>query len=253
MKIKDYQIQIKAGPDDGLQDGQFTAYASVFGNIDSYGDKVIPGAFTETLEEWKASGLVLPILFGHNMADPDFNIGGAEEYEEDDRGLKVTGQLDLDNPKAKQVYRLLKGRRINQLSFAYDVLEAAPGEENGVKFQELRKLKIYEVSIVPIGANQETEVLAVKSITDALLSKAGRVLSAKNEESLKSVRDQLSAAADTLTTVLSAVSGGDDQEKASAALPTKADEEPRGAKSAEESGSPCTLELVALELELLAL
>ena len=245
MKVKDYKIQIKAGPDDGLQEGQFKAYASVFGNIDSYGEAVVKGAFEETLSEWTTSGLVLPILFGHNMVDPDFNIGGTIEAKEDDHGLHIYGELDLENPKAVQVYRLLKGRRINQLSFAYDVLDSGPAEKDGVKYTELRKLKLYEVSIVPIGANQETEVLAVKS---------GRVLLAKNEASIKSVRDQLEAAVTALTEVLFAVGGEDDQEKASPAGSTKADEEPRGVKSAEESGSPSALDLVALaEFELLGL
>ena len=245
MKVKDYKIQIKAGPDDGLQEGQFKAYASVFGNIDSYGEAVVKGAFEESLSEWTASGLVLPILFGHNMADPDFNIGGTIEAKEDDHGLHIYGELDLVNPKAVQVYRLLKGRRINQLSFAYDVLDSGPVEKDGTKYTELRKLKLYEVSIVPIGANQETEVLAVKS---------GQVLSTKNEASIKSVRDQLEAAVTALTEVLFAVGGEDDQEKASPAGSTKADEEPRGVKSAEESGSPSALDLVALaEFELLGL
>ena len=254
MKVKDYKIQIKAGPDDGLQEGQFKAYASVFGNIDSYGEAVVKGAFEETLSEWATSGLVLPILFGHNMVDPDFNIGGVIEAKEDDHGLLIHGELDLENPKAVQVYRLLKGRRINQLSFAYDVLDSGPAEKDDTKYTELRKLKLYEVSIVPIGANQETEVLAVKSIASALQAKAGRVLSAKNEESIKSVRDQLEAAVTALTEVLSAVGGDDDQEKASTAGSTKADEEPRGVKSAEESGSPSALDLVALaEFELLGL
>lgn len=171
-RLKDYGIQIKAGPDDGLGEGEFTAYASVFGNKDSYGDIVLPGAFGETLAEWKDSGNVLPLLFGHNMQDPDFNIGGVLEAKEDDHGLFVKSALDLDNPKAAQVYRLLKGRRLSQMSFAYDVLEGGEAQrerEDGTKefFYELRKLKLYEVSVVPIGANQETEILAVKAAQSA--------------------------------------------------------------------------------------
>ena len=46
---------LKAGPGDGLAEGQFTAYASVFDVKDSYGDVVRPGAFTETLAAWAAA------------------------------------------------------------------------------------------------------------------------------------------------------------------------------------------------------
>jgi uncharacterized protein len=41
MLTKNAAIQLKAGPQDGLSEGQFVAYASVFGNIDSYGDVVV--------------------------------------------------------------------------------------------------------------------------------------------------------------------------------------------------------------------
>ena len=51
-----------AGPDDGLDEGVFTGYASVFGNVDSYGDIVEPGAFKDTLEAWRAKGDPIPLL-----------------------------------------------------------------------------------------------------------------------------------------------------------------------------------------------
>lgn len=174
MKLKNTQIRVKAGPEDGLKEGQFEAYASVFGNKDSYGDVVIPGAFTDTLSGWKDSGNLIPLLFGHNMSDPDYNLGHVEDAKEDDHGLLTLNQLDLENPKAVQTYRLIKGRRINQMSFAYEVLEGGfatrqkdpSGEDspdNQEEYFELRKLKLYEVSVVPIGANQETEITAVKA------------------------------------------------------------------------------------------
>ena len=86
MKLKDVQVQVKAGPDDGLLEGQFTAYASVFGNKDSYGDVVVKGAFADDLKEWEASGNPIPLLFGHQMSDPDFNLGHVVEAVEDDKG-----------------------------------------------------------------------------------------------------------------------------------------------------------------------
>ena len=241
MKIKNQPVKIKAGPDDGLDEGQFQAYASVFGNKDSYGDVVMPGAFTETLKEWEASGAPIPLLFGHNMSDPDYNIGHAISVVEDDHGLLGTYQLDLENPKAVQVYRLLKGRRINQMSFAYDVIEGGPAKSEALgEYYELRKLKSYEHSVVPIGANQETEILAVKHLAQAV--KAGRVLSAKNETALRDARDAIDS-------VLSALDSTDDQEKASTSGPAK-DEEPSGAKS-EEPTRGVSVTTLAAQIELL--
>ena len=196
MLTKNATIQIKAGPEDGLSEGQFVAYASVFGNIDSYGDVVVKGAFANDLARWEKSGNTIPLLFGHNMADPDFNIGSVVSAEEDNVGLKVTAQLDLENPKAKQVYRMLKGKRIDQMSFAYDVLEGGPATKDGEDVYEIRDLKLYEVSVVTVGANSETEILSVKTmptVAERLITdvKAGRVLSAKNESELRSAHEAL--------------------------------------------------------------
>lgn len=192
--MKETRMRVKAGPEDGLKEGQFEAYASVFGNKDSYGDVVVKGAFAETLDQWKSGDSLIPLLFGHNMSDPDYNLGHVEEAKEDDHGLLTLNQLDLDNPKAVQTYRLIKGRRINQMSFAYEVLEGGfatrqkdPDDEASEKeeYFELRKLKLYEVSVVPIGANQETEITAVKAaaLAEAQLQAGGR-LDAKTFDSL---------------------------------------------------------------------
>lgn len=243
MRIKNALIRVKAGPDDGLEEGQFTAYASTFTKTpDSYGDIVAPGAFAKTLAEWESKDSVIPLLFGHRMDDPDFNIGHVTKAEEDDRGLLVTAQLDLDNPKAAQTYRLLKGRRIDQMSFAYDVLDEGQVEIDGQKVNELRELSLYEVSVVPIGANQDTEILAVKAASDALALgvKAGRVLSAKNESELRKAHDAIG-------TVLASLATDDDQEKASGTGQAK-DEEPVGAKSEEPRLNPSARALAELHL-----
>lgn len=253
MKTRHCAVSLKAGPDDGLEDGQFTAYASVFGNVDSYGDVVLPGAFANALKKWAATTANLPLLFGHNMSDPDYNIGHVIEAVEDERGLLVTCQLDLSNPKAMQTYKLLKGRRINQMSFAYDVLEGAWIEKTeggeSVSYYELRELDIYEVSVVTIGANQETEILAVKMAADAARHlgagiKEGRVLASKHIDSLRTAREALD--------VVIKAAEGDDQDKASGTRPA-ADEEPLGAKSTQPNVNPSAVGLVELELQLLAL
>lgn len=230
MRIKNALIQVKAGPDSGLEEGQFTAYASTFTREpDSYGDVVAKGAFTKTLAEWAKSDSVIPLLFGHRMDDPDYNIGSVLEASEDEHGLLVKGQLDLDSPKGAQTYRLLKGKRINQLSFAYDVLDEGQVEESGRKVNELRELSLYEVSIVPIGANQDTEVLAVKAASDALAYgiKNGRVIPAKSEGDLRKAHE-------VLGTILAALAAEDVQEAAIGHTDAKSDEEPSGAKSDEE-------------------
>ena len=117
MKLKDVNVQVKAlQPEDGTggdindtqPEGVIEAYASIFGNKDSYGDVVMPGAFTDTIAEWAASDNVLPLLYGHDFHDPYSNIGAVTSAEEDAKGLKIVAQFDMDNPKAKQVFNRAK-------------------------------------------------------------------------------------------------------------------------------------------------
>ena len=164
MKLKDLRVQLKE-PEDGKSEdsGELVAYASVFDNIDSYGDVIRKGAFKETLDEWAKSGNQIPLLYGHDFRDPFANIGAVTEAVEDDHGLKITAKLDLDNDKAAQVFRLLKEKRLNQMSFAFDVVEGGELKIDDNWCFEIRKVRLHEVSVVPIGANQETEVLDVKS------------------------------------------------------------------------------------------
>jgi HK97 family phage prohead protease len=204
--------------DDGLGEGEFDALVSVFGNIDSYGDVVQPGAFSKSLSRWAESGYKIPVYWGHNLSDPDFNIGEVLAAEETERGLQVRARLDMDSPKAAQVYRLLKGGRVKEFSFGYAVQDAEWGQKDGQDVLELHRLDLFEVSVVPVGANPETELQAVKTLSertaragvralDAIQVKAGRVLSAKNEESLRGARDELAAAIAGIDGVLSALDG----------------------------------------------
>lgn len=232
MFHKSCDVRVKAvGEADNLDDGVFEAIVSVFGNVDSYGDRVMKGAFEQTLKDWDASGDPIPVYWSHRMDDPDYNIGHVLEAKETDEGLWVKAQIDLEGPKAQQVYRLLKGRRVTQFSFAYDVeaYRVVKGAEDSESVWELDQLKLYEVGPTPIGANQETELLSVKAaghhaahlVTEL---KAGRVISAKNEGELRTAYDSIGK-------VLAALEPQDDS-KASDSEPVKV-EEPEGAKAEE--------------------
>ncbi len=192
-RTKQCTARIKAaGAADGLADGQFTALVSVFGNTDSVGDVVQPGAFTKTLADWAAKGDPIPVIWSHDWDDPFSHVGIVMTAKETADGLEVTGQIeDVDtNPTAAQVYRLLKGRRVTQFSFAYDVVEGAwvegtDGTAGRYGYYELRELKLYEVGPCLVGANQETELLAAKTAALARGVKEGRVLGAKHLDRLK--------------------------------------------------------------------
>jgi HK97 family phage prohead protease len=169
MPTKTCAVQVKttAADDTTLKDGQFTALASVFNNVDSVGDVVMPGAFADDLKAWSASGDPIPLLWGHQMQDPNMNLGKVLEAVETSAGLQIKAELDIDhNPNAAQVYRLLKGKRVSKMSFAYDVQDGAPAERDGKDVYELRKLKLHEVSVVQVPANPAASIQQVKAAAD---------------------------------------------------------------------------------------
>ena len=177
MLTKVFPAHVKAaGEQDGLATGQFEAIVSVFGNVDHGGDVVLPGAFSRSLSEWKAAGDPIPVIWSHQIGDPDSHIGVVLDAEEllagDERlpeklrgngGLWVRGQLDLDEPRAAKVHRLLKGRRVKQFSFSYDVRDGALGERDGEKVYELRDLDVFEVGPTLLGMNAATDLVGAKS------------------------------------------------------------------------------------------
>lgn len=261
MLFKTCPAQVKAaGPDDGLAEGQFRAVVSVFGNKDSYGDKVMPGAFADSLAEWAAKGDPIPVFWSHQMNDPDMCLGEVLEAEETTVGLEVLAQLDLDEEarKARQTYRLLKGRRVTQFSFAYDINEAAWVETEDDWWYELRKLHIFEVGPTPIGANQETELLAVKSAAEHAERfvrrdlKAGGHLWVKNQTTLRESLASIKGAAAQIENVLAAIDGDEagNDEKAKASEP--APDERDGAKSGQPMHAPPSDPSALLSIELAA-
>ncbi|WP_199489163.1 HK97 family phage prohead protease [Micromonospora craniellae] len=195
MLIKTAPARIKAaGTDDGLADGEFEALVSVFGNVDSYGDVVMPGAFDDVLSEWSAKGDPIPVIWSHNWYDPFAHIGTVLEAKETDVGLWVKGLVDQD-PEARtaaQVYRLLKGRRVTQFSFAYEIGEASWAERDGQDVYELRKFSgLHEVGPCLVGANQDTDLLSAKARLLAAGVKEGRVLAQAHVDRLKEAHGAL--------------------------------------------------------------
>lgn len=210
-KIKSARLEMKDG-------GKVEGYISTFDRVpDSYGDIVAHGAFADTLAEWReknARGVYLPLLYGHNTTDPFYNIGRFVELREDEKGLYGVAEFDPDNERAQYVRKLAQEGRIYQYSFAYAVLDAGPVElEGGGTANELRKLDIYEGSIVQIPANQYAEVVAVKDAGAAVEVKAGARNSKADTAELESVRGLAQNIIEVVSGLLDDAGPADDTEQ----------------------------------------
>jgi HK97 family phage prohead protease len=208
MKIAAFDA-VATVPDDA-EEGHFEALVAVFGNLDSQGDIIDPGAFTDTLAEWSAKGQPIPVIWSHEWEDPFSHIGGCTAVETA-KGLQVSADLDMSNPTAAQIYKLLKSGRVNQFSFVARAMEGGwslETQEDGTVVSHLSKLDLIEVGPTLRGANTETQLLSIKSAADALVSKEGRVLAQKHVDVLKAVHDQLG---DVIAAVEKASPPGEEQ------------------------------------------
>jgi HK97 family phage prohead protease len=169
--------------------GSFTALASVFGNVDHVGDRMMKGAFSKTLEKWRESGDPIPVILSHQWEDPNYVVGKADPRAvyEDDRGLVVQGQLDLGNPIAKQVHKLMKDRLLKGWSFGYTVPNGGQKQNNGAN--EVSEVDLVEVGPTLKGANPEARLEEVKSVIhQQAIEDAGEVIPA---DEVKGAEDDL--------------------------------------------------------------
>lgn len=160
MEHKLLSFEIKAFNDDT---GELSGYANVSGVLDRQDEIVEPGAYAD-LESLVKDGFS---AVGHNSWN--LPIGTIEEAREDSKGLFVrikfhsTGEAQAARTVVKE--RFDRGKSVG-LSIGYDVLESARETRDGVEIRILKKIKVWEVSIVTVPANQESLVVAAKQIND---------------------------------------------------------------------------------------
>lgn len=146
----DIPFKIKAVSDDGL----FSGYGSVFNVVDSYQEVVAAGAFKESLE-----GRVPSLLWQHRSGEP---IGVYTSVKEDNVGLHVEGKLALKTTRGAEAYELLKMGAISGLSIGFVTREDSYDRVTGIR--TLKKVDLWEVSLVTFPANDAARVANVKSI-----------------------------------------------------------------------------------------
>lgn len=140
-------------------EGYIEGYLSVFGNDDSYGDVVLPGAFKRTINNWSKTKRNIPLLWQHKNDCP---IGHIVEIREDAKGVWIKAFIVRDEgcDLGKQAYALLKHKSIDGLSFGYDIIDAEPNQFHGLNLKEIR---LNEGSVVTFQANKIATVENVKS------------------------------------------------------------------------------------------
>lgn len=127
-------------------------------------EQVAPGAFRETL------GGDIRALANH---DTRLVLGrtttGTLTLREDDKGLFGTIKMNEQDSDAMNLYARVQRGDVSQCSFGFDILDEEFMERSdGSVLWTIRKVKLYEVSVVTFPAYAETAVSARKAEVDTI-------------------------------------------------------------------------------------
>ncbi len=159
-----FEFKLARPPD--KETGRFAGYAAVFGNVDLQGDVIERGAFAKTLKERPS----VPILWGHDPLEP---IGISTSMVEDQKGLRVEGELAMDVQRGREAHALMAMNAVTGLSIGYRAINPTR-DRTGAR--RLKEIALWEFSLGAFPANRLARVTAVKQERDDELVVALREL-----------------------------------------------------------------------------
>lgn len=135
-----------------------TGYFSRFGNVDSDGDMLMPGAFVKSIKERGNEGAGLIVHLADHKMDTANLLGKPKLWEATDGGMFET--TISDTTKGNDILRLYRDGVINNHSFGFNTTKNA---QKG-SYNEITEVKLYEVSTVVLGANSQTPFTGFKGL-----------------------------------------------------------------------------------------
>jgi len=222
---------------ESTSEGIIEAIVSVFNNVDSAKEIVMPGFFAESIAT-RRNAKDLPKAKGTWSHDWTVVVAKTLDAKEllpgdpllppslaDLGGLWVRGQFNLDTQPGFETFSNISKGYVDEFSIGYRVLRDEYDQETGVR--KLLRGEWYEWSPVLVGANPKTELLSTKAglaLTDhaervlagveglterllelaALRAKDGRHLSEANLQKIAGITAALTAAQVTAADLLTA-------------------------------------------------
>ena len=202
------RIQFKGGPLEGLEQKQIAArlevkgeseggilhikaYGLAFGNIDSYGDIIMPGACDAFLASDKADRMAL--CYQHDFSTV---IGKITDKGVDDYGMWIEADI-LPTTAGKDAAILLKSGAVKEFSIGYraDKYHYENREGYNYEIRIIDALTVYEVSPVTVAANPSAVLVSAKNRD---MKNHNQTSSNNNEmtpEEIKAMRESIEKAA----------------------------------------------------------
>lgn len=202
--MKRIPIQFKAGPGEGLEtkqgdarlevkaDGEggilhIKAYALAFGNIDSWGDIIMPGALDEFLKSEDADRMAL--CYQHERRTV---IGKITDKGVDDYGMWIEADI-LPTTAGNDAAILIKSGAIKEFSIGYRAdryhYEKREGYEYDIRI--LDAITVYEVSPVTIASNPSAIIVSAKADPNHKSNNNPKPQKTMTPEEIKAMRESI--------------------------------------------------------------
>ena len=148
---------VSGAPIDMSDDSRtIVVYYSAFGNVDSDGDMIMPGAFTKSLKENGPQGKNrIWHLFNHSTDKP---VAKPFDMQEDSFGLKSYVKMP-NTTLGRDTYELYRDGHITEHSIGFQTVKSQAKSA----YNEISEIKLFEGSSVLWGANSNTPTVMVKS------------------------------------------------------------------------------------------
>lgn len=186
-KHGDARLEVKADGENGIL--HIKAYALAFGNIDSWGDIIMPGACDDFLKSDAADRMAL--CYQHERSTV---IGKITDKGVDDYGMWIEADI-LPTTAGQDAAILLKSGAIKEFSIGYRAdryhYEKREGYEYDIRI--LDAITVYECSPVTIAANPAAIVVSAKA--DPNHNNNPKPKNTMTPEEIKAMRESIEKAA----------------------------------------------------------
>lgn len=136
------------------EDGYFSGYLTVWGEVDSYNSVFTKGSFKKTIQE---RGDKVKVLYNHDVL-----IGRALNIVEDDYGVFAEGQLNLQVQQSVDVLSFMRDGTLEGLSFMFKAIKQKV--EKGVL--TIREVKLFEFGPVDFPSGEKSIITEVREMSE---------------------------------------------------------------------------------------
>lgn len=183
------RLEVKAEKDGGIL--HIKAYALAFGNVDSWGDIIMPGACDEFLAGEQAERMAL--CWQHERQTV---IGKITDKGVDDYGMWIEADV-LPTTAGKDAAILLKSGAVKEFSIGYRAdryhYEKREGYDYDIRI--LDAITVYEVSPVTIAANPSAIIVSAKADPNHKPQNNPKPQNIMTPEEIKAMRESIEKAA----------------------------------------------------------